>query len=74
MPGADRAEIYFISAMMVLILIVSFTAVYFFVREYKKEMRQRKERAERKASEKAQLHGEKTPARCTPRHSNADAF
>ena len=41
MPGSERAEIYFIAAMMVLILIVSFTAVYFFVRQYKKEMRER---------------------------------
>lgn len=53
MPGAERAEIYFISAMMVLILIVSFTAVYFFMKEYRKEMRERKERVERKNAEKA---------------------
>jgi len=53
MPGAERAEIYFISAMMVLILILSFTAVYVFVKQYKKEMRQKKERAERKAADKA---------------------
>lgn len=46
MPGAERAEIYFIAAMMVLILILSFAAVYFFIRQYKKEMR---ERAVRKA-------------------------
>ena len=53
MPGADRAEIYFIAAMMVLILILSVTAVYLFMKQYKKEMRQKKERAERKAAEKA---------------------
>jgi uncharacterized protein YpmB len=53
MPGAERAEIYFISAMMVLILIISFAAVYAFMKQYKKEMRQRKERAERKAADKA---------------------
>lgn len=41
MPGAERAEIYFIAAMMVLILILSFAAVYFFIRQYKKEMRER---------------------------------
>ena len=52
MPGAGRAEVYFIAAMMVLILIVSFTTVYFFAKTYKKEMRQRKERADRKAAEK----------------------
>ena len=53
MPGSDRAEIYFIAAMMVLILVVSFTAVYFFARTYKKEMRERKERAERKVADKS---------------------
>ena len=53
MPGADRAEIYFISAMMVLILILSFSAVYVFMKQYKKEMRQKKERAERRAADKA---------------------
>ena len=53
MPGAERAEIYFISAMMVLILILSFAAVYFFMKTYRKEMRERKERAERKNAEKS---------------------
>ena len=46
MTGAARAEIYFIAAMMVLILIVSGASVYFFFKQYKKEM---KERADRKA-------------------------
>jgi len=41
MPGAERAEVYFIVAMMVLILILSFAAVFFFVRQYKKEMREK---------------------------------
>ena len=48
MPGADRAEVYFIGAMMVLILILSFAAVYFFIRQYKKEMREKKLRDEQK--------------------------
>jgi preprotein translocase subunit YajC len=48
MPGAERAEIYFIGAMMVLILILSFGAVYFFVRQYKKEMREKQAREESK--------------------------
>ncbi len=39
MPGAGRAEIYFIGAMMILILILSVTAIYFFFKTYKKEMR-----------------------------------
>jgi uncharacterized membrane protein len=49
MPGAERAEIYFIAAMMVLILILSFAAVYIFVRQYKKETRERKIRDEERA-------------------------
>lgn len=48
MPGAERAEIYFISAMMILILILSVSAVYFFVRQYKKEMREKEAREEKK--------------------------
>lgn len=48
MPGSERAEVYFIVAMMVLILIMSFAAVYFFVRQYKKEMRDKNVRAGRK--------------------------
>ena len=52
MPGAERAEIYFIGAMMVLILILSFAAVYFFINQYKKEMREKKARDEKKAEDK----------------------
>jgi hypothetical protein len=52
MPGAERAEIYFIAAMMVLILILSFAAVYFFVKQYKKEMRDKNDRRERKSDSK----------------------
>jgi len=54
MPGAERAEIYFIAAMMVLILILSFAAVYFFIKQYKKEMRERKVRDEEKRAESGQ--------------------
>ncbi len=52
MPGAERAEIYFIAAMMILILIISFVSVYFFVRQYKKEMRDKEVRRSSKAAEK----------------------
>lgn len=52
MPGAADAEIYFIAAMMVLILVISFAAVFFFVRQYKKEMKEKAERMNRKAAEK----------------------
>ena len=48
MPGADRAEVYFIGAMMVLILILSVAAVYIFIRQYKKEVREKKLRDEHK--------------------------
>ncbi len=46
MPSAD-AEIYFIAAMMVLILVISFAAVYFFARQYRKEMRSKADRPKR---------------------------
>jgi flagellar biogenesis protein FliO len=39
MPGAERAEIYFIAAMMLLILFLCFAAVYFFEKLFKKDMR-----------------------------------
>ncbi|HMJ09556.1 MAG TPA: hypothetical protein VK468_11155 [Pyrinomonadaceae bacterium] len=46
MPGSERAEIYFIAVMMLLILILCGVSVYIFIRQYKKEM---SEKAERKA-------------------------
>ena len=39
MPGTGQSEIIFIAAMMILIMILSITAVYVFFRTYKKEMR-----------------------------------
>ena len=48
MPGASRAEVYFISAMMFLIVVLCIGAVYVFFKTYKKEMR---EKAERRAPE-----------------------
>lgn len=44
MPGAGRAEVYFIAAMMILIIIICVAAVTFFVKTYKKEMRDKAER------------------------------
>ena len=41
MPGSGRAEIYFIAAMMILIVVLSVAAVYIFFRTYKKEMREK---------------------------------
>jgi peptidoglycan/LPS O-acetylase OafA/YrhL len=53
MPGSERAEIYFIAAMMVLTLILSGASVYFFVRQYKKEMREKELRRARKDAKRA---------------------
>ncbi|MFT3744682.1 MAG: hypothetical protein QM785_10385 [Pyrinomonadaceae bacterium] len=55
MPGAERSEIYFIAAMMILILIVSIVAVYFFVKTYKKEMREREAMRAERAKAKAEV-------------------
>ncbi len=44
MPGFGRAELYFISAMMFLILIVCGVAVYAFFKTYRKEMNEKKDR------------------------------
>ena len=52
MPGAGRAEIYFISAMMLLIIILSIAAVAIFWRTYKKEMREKEARKAAAKSEK----------------------
>ena len=49
MPGAERAEIYFIAAMMFLIVILCIAAVYIFVRTYKKEMREKALRNQKKS-------------------------
>ncbi len=38
MPGSGTAEVYFIAAMMILILVISFASVFFFFRQYRKEM------------------------------------
>lgn len=46
MPGSAAAEIYFIAAMMILILIICGVAVYFFARTYKREMAEKQRRAE----------------------------
>lgn len=62
MPGSGIAEVYFIAAMMILIMILSVSAVYIFIRTYKKEMREKAERLARKTAESekkaAQIAGE----------------
>jgi flagellar basal body-associated protein FliL len=47
MPGAGKAEVYFIVSMMVLILIFAFGASYIFFRQYRKEMREKRENSEK---------------------------
>jgi len=49
MPGSERAEVYFIAAMMILILIVCAIAVVFFFKTYKKEMADKALRQKEKA-------------------------
>lgn len=44
MPGTGKSEVFFVAAMMILILILSITAVYVFFKTYKKEMRDKEER------------------------------
>lgn len=39
MSNAATAELYFIAAMMILILILSVSATYIFFRQYKREMK-----------------------------------
>ncbi len=55
MPGAERAEIYFIAAMMGLILILCVVACYFFFKTYRKEMREKEERLAQKRAEKVEV-------------------
>lgn len=62
MPGAGRAEVYFIAAMMILILIVCAVAVVFFVKTYKNEMADKAER------QKAKVNGTTEPVPPTTDH------
>jgi uncharacterized membrane protein len=52
MPGTERAELIFIAAMMVLILILCVVAVYLFFKTYKREMREREVQRQKKAAER----------------------
>lgn len=49
MPNTGTAEIYFISAMMILILVISGTAVYFFFRQYNLEKKTRSKNSSKPA-------------------------
>ena len=48
----NTAEFYFIGLMMILILVVCTITVFFFARQYKKEMKQRAEDAKLKAAKR----------------------
>ena len=43
MPNIATAEIYFISLMMILILVICTVATFFFFRQYKREMKANEE-------------------------------
>lgn len=45
MPEQMVSEVYFIGAMMFLILVVCFAAVFFFFRQYRREMREKAARS-----------------------------
>ena len=51
MPGSAKAELIFIAAMMVLILVISFASVYFFFKTYKKEMAEKKAPVDKTSNE-----------------------
>ena len=51
MPGFGRAEFYFISAMMLLILMVCGVAVYAFFKTYRKEMHEKTDQLTKKRTE-----------------------
>ena len=52
MPGAGKAEIFFIAAMMILTLIFSIAACYIFFRQLRKESRQKRDRKAAKSAAK----------------------
>lgn len=52
MPNSFLSEIYFIALMMVLTVVLSVSATYIFVRQYKREKRQNKNTADKKNIEK----------------------
>lgn len=53
MPGESPTELYFIAAMMLLTLLLCAAAVYFFVKTYRKEMREKAKRLAQKEAGRA---------------------
>ena len=58
MPGSGRAEIYFITSMMIHILIICAVALYFFFKTYKKEMLEKEARKQEREIKKAAETGQ----------------
>ena len=54
MSNSALAEIYFITAMMILIFVICGVAVYFFFKTYKKEMKDKAKREEHKKASQNQ--------------------
>ncbi len=44
MPMPSWGEIYFVAGMMLLTIIITIVSIYFFVKTYRKEMREKRER------------------------------
>jgi flagellar basal body-associated protein FliL len=42
--GRDLSELIFIIVMMVLFAVLSFACIYFFIKQYRKEMREKEEK------------------------------
>ncbi len=59
MPNTETAEIYFIAAMFVLILIISTVSLYFFFKTYNREKLERQKRLDKKLLEKTQKENAK---------------
>ena len=53
MPETGRSEAYFIAGMMLLTVILCVAAVFIFIKTYKKEMREKEERAAQKQTKDA---------------------
>ena len=51
MPGSGMAELIFIAAMMVLILVISFAAVFFFMKTYRMEMSEKEKGRKARSAE-----------------------
>ncbi|CAN5351607.1 hypothetical protein BH10ACI1_BH10ACI1_33370 [soil metagenome] len=58
MTNSAVAELYFIGAMMILILIISTAATYLFFRQYKREMRDKDKINERAIRQKEAMDRE----------------